>query len=489
MTARLSKGENIKYLSHQNKKIMYLHRTTNPPYEVSIMEGKVENIDPEVQAKIEDFISEWMSENKVPGMSIAIVKGDEKVYSKGFGAKDLKKNLPATSDTLYGMASVTKSFTGVGILKLVEKDELNLDDPITDYVPIEWDNDVTIHDLLTHSSGMPSLGVSEALIDRLLGEEERGLALSDLDDFYVHLNSAKKEIAADPGEEFFYFNSGYALLGQIIEEVTGMSYPEYIEKEVFEPLDMDRSRFDYDEEEGDIMTPYFMGEEGPEETPYPLREIGHPGGGLLSSANELSNYLIMNMNDGEFKGDQIIDKELLEKAHQPHIERETGDYGYGWAVKDFEGETFIGHSGSIAVSGGFIGFAGDIGVAVASNTIPGSSFEEVAKWIIKELEGEDGDELPYFSRKEKMDKLTGTYESYRGIKEMEIEKESGLLKLTVKERLESETIILIPETKMMDDYRFYYLDGNGEKNEVRFDVKEDGDIDLFLGRWRLHKKD
>ncbi len=456
---------------------------------VSKMEEKADKLSPEVKKEIEDFIADWMTENKVPGMSISIVKGDEKIYTRGFGARDLKQNVPATPDTLYGMASVTKSFTALGILKLVERGELNLDDDITEYVLTEWDNDVKIYNLLTHSSGMPSLGVSEALIDRLIEMDERGLPLSDLDDFYTHLNNAKEEIAAKPGEEFFYFNSGYALLGQIIEKVSGKSFSEYIHDEVFEPLNMKRSRFDYDEDEEDIMTPYFMGEEGPEETPYPLREIGHPGGGLLSSANDLANYLIMNMNGGNFEGKQLVDSELLEKAHDSHITRETGDYGFGWAVKEFDGEKFVGHGGSIAVSGGFIGFVEDIGIAVCGNTIPGSSYEEVAKRIIKTVKGEDGSELTYFKRNEKMDELTGTYKSYRGIKEMEIEKEFGLLKLTVKERLESTKVILIPETKDVEDHQFYYLDGNGEKNTVRFEVKDDGDIDLFIGRWRLHKED
>ncbi|MEF8874374.1 MAG: serine hydrolase [Candidatus Thermoplasmatota archaeon] len=438
--------------------------------------------------KMEDFIADWMSKNKVPGMSVSVVKGNEKIYSRGFGARDLKENVPATPDTLYGMASITKSFTALAILKLVERGEVNLNDEITEYVPTEWDNDVSIFNLLTHSSGMPSLGVSEALIDRLIEMDERGLPLGDLEDFYTHLNGAKNEIAAKPGEEFFYFNSGYALLGQIIEKVSGKNFPEFIHDEIFEPLEMERSRFDYDESEEDIMTPYFMGEEKPEKTPYPLREIGHPGGGLLSSANDLANYLIMHMNGGQFKGEQLVDPELLEKAHTAHITREVGDYGFGWAVKGLDGEKFVGHGGSIAVSGGFIGFAGGIGVAVCGNTIPNSSYEELAKWIIKTVKGEDGSELTYFKRKERMEKLTGAYESYRGIKEMEIEKEFGLLKLTVKERLEEQKLILIPESKEVDDFKFYYLDGNGEKNSVRFVVKDDGDIDLFIGRWRLHKK-
>ncbi|MFP4000912.1 MAG: serine hydrolase [Thermoplasmata archaeon] len=453
------------------------------------MSGKMHELSSDIKEKIEDFVTEWMSDNSVPGMSISIVKGDKKIYSRGFGARDLKDNIPATPDTLYGMASVTKSFTALSILKLVQRGVIELDDKITEYVPIRWENDVTIQDLLTHSSGMPSLGVSEALIDRLIEMDERGLALSDLEDFYTHLNSAKEEIAADPGEEFFYFNSGYALLGQIIEKVSGKPYPKFVRDEIFEPLDMDRSRFEYDEEAEDMMTPYFMGEEKPEETPYPLREIGHPGGGLLSSANDLANYLIMNMNSGRFNGKQIVDRELLEKAHDSHISRETGDYGFGWFIKEFEGEKFVGHSGSIAVSGGFIGFVGDIGVAVCANTISGSSFEEVGKRIIKTVRGEDESELTYFKRSKRLEKLTGTYESYRGIKEMEIEKEFGLLKLTVKERLENEKVILIPETEDVVDFQFYYLDGNGEKNSVRFEVKEGGDIDLFIGRWRLHKKD
>ncbi|MFW5945247.1 MAG: serine hydrolase [Candidatus Natronoplasma sp.] len=453
------------------------------------MDEKTDKLSPEIRENIENFIADWMTENKVPGMSISIVKGNEKIYTRGFGARDLKENHPATPDTLYGMASITKSFTALGILKLVEKGELNLDDEITKYVPTKWDNNVTIFDLLTHSSGMPSLGVSEALIDRLIEMDERGLPLSDLDDFYTHLNGAKDEIAAEPGEEFFYFNSGYALLGQIIEKVSGKSFPEFIQNEIFEPLNMKRSRFDYDEEKEDIMTPYFMGEEGPEETPYPLREIGHPGGGLLSSANDLANYLIMNMNGGKFNDEQLIDSELLERAHDSHIARETGDYGFGWAVKEFDGEKFVGHGGSIAVSGGFIGFVGDIGIAVCGNTIPGSSYEEVAKRIIKTVKGEDGSELTYFKRNERMDQLTGTYKSYRGIKEMEIKKEYGLLKLTVKERLESTKVILIPETKDVENFQFYHLDGNGEKNSVRFEVKDDGETELFIGRWRLHKKD
>ncbi len=450
------------------------------------MEKKIDELTDEKRERLEDFISNQIAENNIPGMSIAIVNDGKIKYAKGFGARELEDNLPATKDTLYGVASITKSFTAAAVMKLVEKGKLELDDSVSKYLPVKWGDEVTIHNLLTHSSGMPSLGVSEALIDRMIDMDERGISLSSLDDFYIHLNSAETEIANEPGERFFYFNSGYALLGQIIKEVTSTKYPEFVKENILKPLDMKRSRFDYDSE-GDIMTPYFMEEDQPKSTPYPLREIGHPGGGLLSSVSELANYLIMNMNEGKFDGKRILEPSSLEKIHTRHIKRDVGDYGYGWGIDEFLGEELIGHSGSIAVSGGYIGFTEKYGVAVASNSIPSVSLAEIGKWVLALMMDKNPDENTYFKRKERMEKVTGEYESYRGIKKAAIEKESGLLKLTFKERLEKETVMLIPKSKDIDSYEFYYIGADGEKYDVEFEVGDRCEIDLYIGRWRLHK--
>lgn len=450
------------------------------------MENKIDELRSEKRERLEDFISDQIADNNIPGMSIAIVEDDQVKYAKGFGARDLEDNLPATKDTLYGVASITKSFTAAAVMKLVEDGKLELNDTVSKYLPVKWGDDVTIHNLLTHSSGMPSLGFSEALIDRLIDMDERGISLSSLDDFYIHLNSAENEIADEPGQRFFYFNSGYALLGQIIKEVTGMKHSEFVKENILKPLNMKRSRFAY-QKEGDIMTPYFMEEDQPKSTPYPLREIGHPGGGLLSSVSELANYLITNMNDGEFDGKQILKPSSLEQIHSRHINREVGDYGYGWGIDGFKGKELIGHSGSIAVSGGYIGFTDKYGIAVASNSIPSVSLAEIGKWILSLMMGKEPDENTYFKRKERMEKITGEYESYRGIKIAAVEKESGLLKLKFKERLEKDTVILIPKSKDIDDYEFYYLGADGEKYDVEFEVEDSCDIDLYIGRWRLHK--
>lgn len=451
----------------------------------------INDISSEKSHEIEDFLTEWMTNNKVPGMSVSVVEDGKVVYAKGFGSRDLEKNIPATKDTLYGIGSCTKSFTALGIMKLVERGELSLKDEITDYLPIDWENDIKIHDLLTHSSGMPSLGSALVRIERLSGIGDRGVPLSGLEDFYIHLANAKDEIAAEPGEEFFYFNSGYSLLGEIIEEVSGKSFSEFINDEILEPLEMENSTFDYEKEEDrDITTPYLVKEEGPEETPYPLGETDYPAGGLLSSVIELANYIIMNMNQGKFKGEEIIDSDLLEKMHSPHIEGNLGEYGYGWRIDEFEEEKFVQHGGSIGVGGGLLCFRNDIGVAIAANTVPTSSaaFEEVAKKIIKIIEDEMEEDLVSFQRKENMDMLTGNYKSYRDIVHIEIEKKYGLLRMKMKGESFDQKLILIPEKREIDDYKFYYLDGKGEKNPVRFEVNDD-EIDLFFGRYRLHKVD
>ncbi len=451
------------------------------------MDKKVMDISKNKKEKLENFISDWMTEIKVPGLSLSIVKNSDIVYANGFGAKNLKNNLPATAETLYGIGSCTKSFTALAILQLVDRDLLSLNDPIENYLPIEWNKKVTIHHLLTHSSGMPSLGVAEAMIDRMIEMDERGLPMGDWDDFYTHLNGAKDEITDQPQDTFFYFNSGYELLGLIIEKITGKEYSEYVQSNILKPLRMKNSTFEYKDEE-EYMTPYFIRDGKPERTPYPDDEIGYASGGLMSSAIELANYVMMNMNCGEFQGDRIIDEKLMEKAHRGYIDSEIGKYGYGWAVDELSDEKLIGHGGSIGVASGYIGFMDDLGVALVANTSPSFSMGEIGKAVLAIMRGREARDLPFFARKNKMESVTGNYESYRGIKEVEIEKEYGLLKLTFKERLESQKLILIPENKAIDDFKFYYLDGNGKKNTVKFDIGKDGIIDLYIGRWRLHKE-
>lgn len=454
-----------------------------------------EALDPRIKKKIEEFVSEWMKEYKIPGFSMSIVEGDRSVYTGGFGSRDLEMNSPATPDTIYGVGSCTKSFTSLGVLILAQEGKIELDDPIAGYLPSHLSGtlkDIDVHHLMTHSSGMPSLGVSEALIARLTDVEEIGVPLGGLDDFYRHIRDAEDEIAAYPGDRFFYFNSGYSLLGKMIEKVSGVDYDRYINEKMLSPLGMERSTFTADifENDEDVMTPYFLDEDGPRSTAYPLREIGFPAGGLLSSVREMSNYLMMNMNGGTFEGEELVDGDLLKKMFERHKERTKGWYGYGWGIKEFLDEKLVGHSGSIGVSSAYIGFMEEeeLGVALASNVSPDYPLEEVGKAILAICLGEDPEgSIPFFTRKSRLEELEGDYRSYKGIKRAAVEKDGSFLRLTFKDKLEGKSIILVPEELGDERCVFYTLSGAGDKVPVEFEISSRSDIDLFIERWRLHK--
>ena len=156
---------------------------------------------------IEKFILEKISETRIPGLSIAVVKDNEIIYKNGFGYRDLKRAEPTTPRTLFGIGSVTKSFTALAILKLVEEDKISLDDSIEQYVPLKirpFGEEITIHHLLTHSSGIPALAYAEAFIRSFLGIDHCWLPICKPEDVITFMSDAQEWVEAKPGEKFFY---------------------------------------------------------------------------------------------------------------------------------------------------------------------------------------------------------------------------------------------------------------------------------------------
>ena len=187
----------------------------------------------EVISRLESFILDKISETRLPGLSIAIIEDSNIVYSRAFGYRDIKSGLPSTPNTLYGIGSVTKSFTALAVMQLVEKELLDVDDPVEKYVPLNlkvFGESVKIHHLLTHSSGIPALAYAEAFIRGVLGDTDSWLPLSKPEDIIVFMKDADKWAVAKPGEKFYYLNEGYVLLGQIISRLSGLRYEKYVEE-------------------------------------------------------------------------------------------------------------------------------------------------------------------------------------------------------------------------------------------------------------------
>ncbi len=435
------------------------------------------------------------------------MKEGETIYSGGFGARNVEENLPATPDTLYGIGSVTKSFVALAIMQLVEKGKLSLDDAVSSYVPLEIGlpgKPVTVHSLLTHSSGIPSLGTSTIALRRGVGMDV-WIPWAGVKDFYRHVNGAGNEIAADPGERFFYLNAGYRILGHIIQEVSGTQFDRYITENILSPLEMERSTLSKAEylEDPDRMTPYKRDEDGkPVATEFPYPNVDDnpefafiaAAGGIISSVKELVNYLRMNMNGGTFGSVKLASPELIERMHQIEIETNPTHYGrygygYGWRItEDFLGTKMVSHGGSILVSTAHVAFLPEkeMGVAMASN-IAGFPYAKVIQGIFASLMGKDPMEVvPLIRIGKKMDTLTGEYEAYKGLNRVEVVKRGGLLYLVQKGMISDVTVPLIPDEDTLASDR-YYIWNEGVRQPVEFVVTSLDEIDLYVERNRLHK--
>ena len=449
----------------------------------------VRSVDADTTDRIDRFLRSRMAEDDIPGLSVAVADREGIRYATGYGSRDLAENEPATAETVYGIGSVSKSFAALSVLQQVADGALSLDDPVTDYLDVDVPEAVTLHHLLSHTSGYPSLAASEALLARQMGTGEAGVPLGSLADVRAHLDGARDEIAGKPGDRWMYCNSGYTLVGEVIEAVTGDDYPAYVSREVLDPLGMDRSTFDGDRFETftDRMTPYFASDDEPKPYPLPIREQSAAAGGLLSPVTDLVEYCRMHLRGGELDGTSLIDTETLQQAYEPYAETPAGPYGYGWRTRDVAGERLIGHGGSIAVSSAYAGFSPDhdIAIALLANTSPGFGLAELGTGVFAALTGSDPDELPFFARRDRFEELSGEYESYRGIKEATVEPEGGMLRLRVGGPIDDGSWTpLVPED--VEAGEFYGISGAGAKIPVRFEENED-DLSCYIDRWRLHK--
>ncbi|WP_336037816.1 serine hydrolase [Halobacterium yunchengense] len=455
--------------------------------------SRIRALDAATLERVESFVSEWLTDESVPGASVAVVDGDDVVYCEGFGARDLESNAPATPDTLFGVASVTKSFVAASVLQLAADGRVAVDDPVTEYVDFYegLDDPPTVHELLSHSSGLPSDGASVALISRLVGEGAETAPLSSGADLRRHVRDSLGERAT--GDRFFYYNTGYTVLGTLVEAVDGRSFPEYVADEVLAPLGMDRSvvRADpRDHEDG--MTPYRRTDDGVERADFPVKGVG-AAGGLLSTASDLAAYLRFAM-----RGDEaVLADDLRERAQRGHVERgELLDgtakrYGYGWMRRSFLGDDLVGHSGSLGVSSAYLGFLADagVGVAVLANTSPAVHPTYVGPAILAVLRGEDPeDAVPFYALRAKCERVAGTYESYRAALTADVEAAAGGLEVSVETALGSESLTAFPESLDGGDLAFYAVDAAGERVPVTFEAHGDH-LDCYYRRWRLHEAD
>lgn len=444
--------------------------------------------------KLDSLVHNWLQDADIPGASVVVFDTDGELYAEGFGARNLESNAPATPETLYGVGSITKPITALAIVDLAERGAVSLSDPIDRYVDHYIDapgEPITIAELLSHTSGMPA--TSAGLLSQAVEGYPAGVA-DEAD--RERLVREATELRVTDRERFFYYNTGYDVLGRVIESVDGRTYAEYIQEELLAPLGMHRATFHREsfESDDDAMTGYKAGEDAPTATEFPFEELIHPSGGLVCSVRDLSKFVRATMTDGSLDGNRVAEPAVVERAQQGRAVRQTRidgtveRYGYGWMRRGLLDDELVGHGGSIIVSTAYAGFLenAQVGVAVACNTSADPHPMELAGAILAVASGEPATAEPTFALEEKCEAVTGSYESFDDQLTATVERDRGGIAVTISGSWGEEEFTAYPETLTPDDHTFYTVAGNGGRELVEFDVTSDY-TDLFYARSRLQR--
>ncbi|MFB6254090.1 MAG: serine hydrolase [Halobacteriaceae archaeon] len=454
----------------------------------------------EQRSDVEGFVTEWLSDNRIPGAAVAVTDADGILFADGFGARKLDQNEPATEDTLFGIGSSSKSFTALAIMQLAEQGELSVNDPVDEYVGYLSDapgDPITVKELLTHTSGMPSDGSAGPLVTRPLGIGHIEVPLSSRDDFRRHIEGSVDRRVTDR-DTFFYYNSGYTILSHVVEAVADDSFENYVEDNILDPLDMDRSTYSQEdfEDEEDRMTPYVKQEENTTESGFPFDPLIQGPGGLVSSVKEMAAYTRMYINNGSLGDETLLSDEGIEEMKTPEsvfgsrIDGTDVEYGYGIMAQDFLDDRLIGHGGSIAVSNFWFGYLEDaeLGVAVGCTSTPDAHPQSVGPAVLALLQGEEPNEtVPYYKLVEQLERVTGTYGTYRDIGSAEIEREGGTLNFTQQSGLGTFELSLVPDTFEDDVLICKTVMASGMEHPVRFEFDDD-DVYCYFERSRYVKE-
>jgi CubicO group peptidase (beta-lactamase class C family) len=451
--------------------------------------------------RLESFVFEKMASTRLPGLSLALVDRGETTYARGFGQRDLANGLPATPETLYGVASVTKSFTALAVMQLAERGLLDPGDPVERFLHYDLrpgGETVRLEHLLTHTSGVPALAYSEALIGHANGAGRPWLPISGPEDVLTFMAGAEEWAESRPGERWAYANEGYALLGLVVERVSGRPFEEYLRSEILAPLGMHRSFLTRAEVAAarDVATPYVLPHDGPPVPGHYLYRRIRSEGGLISSASDLARYLAMFLADGRLPdGTALVGSETMAAMIEPRIATPfrtapgltggEGDpepaqrYGFGLAVESFFGRRLIGHAGNVGVSTAHIAYLPEdgLGVAVLANG-SGYPLGHVARVALALALGQEPGELPALAVQDSLEQLTGRYRTFRGTVDARVVRHGDFLKLLIASRTNPEEIILVPERTGGSEPGFFTL-SEGRSLPVSFRRLDDGTELLF----------
>ena len=303
---------------------------------------------------IDEDIQNIMTEKQIPGMSVAVIKDGKSLLTRGYGIANLEHSVPATEKTVYEVASVGKTFTATVVMMLVEEGTIELDKAIADYLdnlPSAW-HSVTVRHILSHQSGLPSY--------------------TDVDNYWkdiIRYDLSQAEIIAlvkdlplkfQPGEYCSYDNTGYYLLGMMLEQITGQSYADLMQERLFKPLGMNATKMNNPKEIVPLRASgYRLPRNQLINKPYYSPSVTYSAGGQLSNIEDMVKYEL------ELFRPTLLKQSTLDLMWTPHFPlykdnwEKQGIAGYvvaglGWWMPYYPSRRVVAHNGSI------VGFASNI---------------------------------------------------------------------------------------------------------------------------------
>ena len=305
-------------------------------------------------ADLEPEIRRAMIEGNIPSATIALVSGDKVIWTGAYGESNLRARTPATINTVYLIGSTFKTMSTVALLQLMEQGKFKLDDPVNKYLDFKIQNEdpknpVTFRHLLTHTSGLTG--------DFGAVSVWSSAATTALDE-YVRTSLKEHE---PPMTKVEYSNPAFTFIGYLVEKFSGVPYRQYIKENIFKPLEMTSTEFDPTPDMDERMSvPYVVNKEtGKQEPTVRVRAAVYPAGIVYGTILDQSNWLILNLNGGVFKGKRIISEETLNQMMTRQFDQfkgriegiwgnETAGFGLTWWSQVRDGDRYFAHSGSLA---------------------------------------------------------------------------------------------------------------------------------------------
>jgi CubicO group peptidase (beta-lactamase class C family) len=304
--------------------------------------------------EIDRLVAESMKRHGVPGVGLAVVMNGKVVYTKGYGVRDTKTNAAVNADTLFAIGSVSKSFTSLGAMQLVDAGKLSLSTKVNAVLPNLKFSDASkgaqlnLENILSHSSGMDRA-------DDLWYFDKTVKTREDM------LGTVAKIPFNEPiGTTWQYCNQNFVIAGAMLEKTTGKTWEDYTLQNIFAPLGMKRSVFETADavKDGNYAQGFQLGLNGADPMPaFDRMVIAGPAGSIISSASEMAQYAALQLSNGVWNGKQLISKSSLEVMHSNHVVIPDSlltvpgmafpNYGLGWFNEEYRGINMVEHGGNI----------------------------------------------------------------------------------------------------------------------------------------------